>query len=51
MFKNMGENIPGENLLVGNFPGKIQKGGGGEELEVWKFFGRVFPNIVHFSFS
>ena len=29
MFKNMGENIPGENLLVGNFPGKIQKGGGG----------------------
>ena len=50
MFKNMGENIPGENLLVGNFPGKIQKGGG-EELEVWKFFGRVFPNIVHFSFS
>ena len=28
MFKNMGENIPGENLLVGYFPGKIQKGGG-----------------------
>ena len=29
MFKNMGENIPSENLLVGNSPGKIHKMGGG----------------------
>ena len=35
---------------LGIFLGKFKRGGG-EELEVWKFFGRVFPNIVHFSFS
>ena len=42
MFKNRGVNIPGENVLVGNFPGKIQKGGGGRNLRCGNFLEGFF---------